>query len=195
MNQIIQYIINFFWKLDNKTFNRLLMGAIATVILIFGILIYTQSKAIRRFKREMVSVNNDRMRTKEILEKNELLKKQQKRAEEILAQDKKFKLKEYIEDLVTQSKLMQNLKADPVTINELEHLRSQGYEEVRMEAELINLNMKQLVDLLHELEQNNRIDIKRLEITKSKKQPTIDVQLTISTLQQKAEASEEFETE
>ncbi len=55
--------------------------------------------------------------------------------------------------------------------------------------------MKQLVDFLNELEQNNRISIKRLEITKSKTGQTIDVQMTISTLQQKIEASEEIGTE
>jgi type II secretory pathway component PulM len=53
--------------------------------------------------------------------------------------------------------------------------------------------MKQLVDLLQELEQNNRIDIKNLDITKSKKQATIDVQIIITTLQQKIETSEETE--
>jgi len=194
MNQIMRPIINFFRQLDNRTFNRMLMVIISGIILIFGTLLYTQLKAVRRYKREMVSINNERMHIKEILEKNELLKKQQKRAKEILAQNKNFFLTEYIENLAKQLKL--NLKAYPITVIDLENLRSQGYEEVRMEAELINLNMKQVVDLLHELEQNNIIDIKRVEITKSKKQPTtIDLALTISTLQQKAEVAEEFETE
>ena len=195
MNHIMQTITNFFWQLDKKRFNQVLIGSISLLTISFGLFLYFQFNTIRRLKRTMVTINVERMQTKELLEKNELLDRQKKRAQEIINQDKNFFLKKYFLEIVNKFSLIKNLKDAPVREISLENLRSQGYEEVRIEAEFINLNMKQLVDFLNELEQNNRISIKRLEITKSKTGQTIDVQMTISTLQQKIEASEEIGTE
>ena len=195
MNSIINQITDFFWNLDKKQFNHIVIGLLAGTTLILGTTIYLQFRRARSFKKEMAVINNNRTSIKEILEKNEQIKMQQKRAEEILAKDKQFKLKEYFETLLNTMQPQPNLKSDPITTKDLENLRAQGYEEVGMDAELVNLNMKQLVDLLSALEQNERIDIKKLEITKSKQQPTIDVMLTIGTLQHKATTAEVFEAE
>jgi len=138
------------------------------------------------------------MQTKEILEQNEILKKQQKEVEELIAQDKQFKyIKQEFLKIIDTLNLKNNLKTDPTPVTkELEHLRSQGYEEVQLDIELTKLNMRQLTELLIELEKNKRINIKRLEIAKSKNEPTVEVQpLVISTIQKKAEATEEAETE
>ena len=156
---------------------------------------YIHITSINSLKKEMIKVNNERMQTKNILEQNELLKKQQKDVEELIAQNKQFKLKDYFEKTLEKLNIKNNMKAPTITTEPLELLRSQGYEEVRMEVELVKLNTKQLTELLSELEENKRIDIKKLEITKSKKEPTIDVQLTITTLQKMATATEEFEME
>ena len=143
----------------------------------------------------MKKVNNERIQTKELLEKNELLKKQQKRVEELIAQDKQFKLKEAVDQILDKLGIKNNLKTSSISPKELENLRSQGFEEIRMEIEIIKINTKQMTDLLNELQQNKRIDIKKLEIKKAKKEPTIDVQLIITTLQKKTEATDELETE
>ncbi len=195
MSQLINQVTDFFWNLDKKNFNQMAIGLLAGVTLILGGTIYGQFRRVKSFKKEMIAVNKNRERIKEILEKNEVIKMQRTRAEEILATDKQFKLKEYIDTLLSKFQLQTNLKSVLITPNDLENLRVQGYEEVRMDLDLINLNMKQLVDLLNELEQKDRIDIKKLEITKSKQQPAIDVVLTISTLQHKVGTPEVFETE
>lgn len=195
MSQLINQVTDFFWNLDKKNFNQIAIGLLAGVTLILGGTIYIQFRRVKSFKKEMIAVNKNRERIKEILVKNEVIKMQRTRAEEILATDKQFKLKEYIDTLLSKLQLQTNLKSVLITPNDLENLRVQGYEEVRMDLDLINLNMKQLVDLLDELEQKDRIDIKKLEITKSKQQPAIDVVLTISTLQHKVGTTEVFETE
>lgn len=196
MSQITNQVTDFFWNLDKKKFNQITIGLLTGTTIILGGIIYLQFRRTSHFKKEMNIINKNRERVKEILEKNELIKMQRARAEEILAQNKQFKLKQYIEDdLLKQLNLGANLKSDPVSINDLENLRAQGYEEVRMVLDLININMKQLIDLLDILEHNNRIVLKKLEITKSKQQPTIDVTLTMSTLQHKAGAAEVFEAE
>ncbi|HBR70533.1 TPA: hypothetical protein DIC20_03550 [Candidatus Dependentiae bacterium] len=198
MNKFISPITNFFFNLDKKNFNHILIGSISGIIILFGLFLYLQFHEVRRLKREMIKVNNERMQTKEILEQNEILKKQQKEVEELIAQDKQFKyIKQEFLKIIDTLNLKNNLKTDPTPVTkELEHLRSQGYEEVQLDIELTKLNMRQLTELLIELEKNKRINIKRLEIAKSKNEPTVEVQpLVISTIQKKAEATEEAETE
>ena len=198
MNKFISPITNFFFNLDEKNFNHILIGSISGIIILFGLFLYLQFHEVRRLKREMIKVNNERMQTKEILEQNEILKKQQKEVEELIAQDKQFKyIKQEFLKIIDTLNLKNNLKTDPTPVTkELEHLRSQGYEEVQLDIELTKLNMRQLTELLIELEKNKRINIKRLEIAKSKNEPTVEVQpLVISTIQKKAEATEEAETE
>ena len=198
MNKFISPITNFFFNLDKKYFNHILIGSISGIIILFGLFLYLQFHEVRRLKREMIKVNNERMQTKEILEQNEILKKQQKEVEELIAQDKQFKyIKQEFLKIIDTLNLKNNLKTDPTPVTkELEHLRSQGYEEVQLDIELTKLNMRQLTELLIELEKNKRINIKRLEIAKSKNEPTVEVQpLVISTIQKKAEATEEAETE
>jgi len=74
-------------------------------------------------------------------------------------------------------------------------LRGQGYQEVAIDAVLDNIDMKQLTELLHDLENKDRIVIKRIEIDKNKQHPTINVSLTISTLELKTGTMEVLETE
>jgi len=195
MIKLLEPITLFFFNLDKKKFSYILFSIIALITLLFGMITYIHITSINSLKKEMIKVNNERMQTKNILEQNELLKKQQKDVEELIAQNKQFKLKDYFEKTLEKLNIKNNMKAPTITTEPLELLRSQGYEEVRMEVELVKLNTKQLTELLSELEENKRIDIKKLEITKSKKEPTIDVQLTITTLQKMATATEEFEME
>jgi beta-lactamase regulating signal transducer with metallopeptidase domain len=58
------------------------------------------------------------------------------------------------------------------------------YRESILKVELSDMNMKQLCELLDELNKNKRINTKELEITKSKTaKRSINVALTIATLE------------
>ena len=58
-----------------------------------------------------------------------------------------------------------------------------GYTEIKLDVGLSGLNMKQLVDLLYKIEQNERVYTKDLKIIKNLKSPTIDVTLVIATFE------------
>lgn len=195
MNQFVKHITDFFWNLDRKQFNQIAIGILSTSLIILVGGLYWQHSKTKRFKADMNAVNNSRTRVKEILEKNELIKIQKQRAEELLNKDTKFLLKEYFQKLTTNLQLQANLKLDVPIIRDLEAMRAEGYEEVLMNAEFSNINMKQLVDLLHELETNELIIIKKIEITKPGLPPTINVALTISTVQHKTGTAQVVEAE
>jgi hypothetical protein len=197
MNPFIGHITDFFWNLDRKQFNQIAIGILSASLIILVGGLYWQHSKTKHFKAEMNAANNSRTRVKEILEKNELVKIQRQRAEELLNKDTKFLLKEYFEKLTNSMQLQTNLKTEPFPIiTNLENVRAENYEEIHIEAEFVNINMKQLVDLLHALEQNERIVIKKLEIIKPRpQQPTIDAALTISTIQHKTGTAQVVEAE
>lgn len=195
MNRPINQIMDFFWNLDKKQFKNLYIILLTSTLTIFGLTIYLQFNRIKTSQKKMVEINNNRQLINKILEENEILKMRKKRGEEIIAKDKDFFLKKYFEDLVDSHQLRSNLKSVQLITNDPENLRAQGYQEVVIDAILENIDMKQFVELLNDLENKDRIVIKKIELDKSKQQPTINVSLTISTLELKTGTVEAFETE
>ena len=66
----------------------------------------------------------------------------------------------------------------------------ENYRRTELSAKFEDMSMRELTELLQEIEQNSRIATSRLEITQSKKKPrTIEVSLTISTLLPKIEST------
>lgn len=189
MIDILKPIEDLIAKLSKKELNRYLLIYLAVIITLAGLLIYWQYSAALALKKKIAYTNTQRNEAREILTQDEEVQQQKNIVDKTLKERKKFKLQHYFEHTINKLGLQNNLKKHDPFVSNLEHLRSQGYSEVRVEASLINLNTKQLVELLDEIEHNTIIYIKYLEITKSGKAPAIDVLLTIATLQlDKAEA-------
>jgi len=168
---------------SKKELQRYLLIYLASIVMLAAILIYWQHSQILALKKKILYTNTQRNEACEILTQDEEVKQQKNIVDKTLKERKQFKLQHYFEHTINKLGLLNNLKKHDPFVSNLEHLRSQGYSEVRVEASLVNLNTKQLVELLDEIERNTIIYIKYLEITKSGKAPVIDVLLTIATLQ------------
>lgn len=193
MNQFVQQAVDFFKHSDKKQTKKVLAASVGAMALIFFGFLYLQYRQTSFFKREMENVNNARLQIKDLLTRYEALKQEQKRGEEILARDKNFKLKDYVNTVVEKVGLKSNFNKDQISSGNPDRAQTQNFEEIKMDAGFNDINTKQLIDLINALEQNERIDIKQIEIIK--KNQGIDVQLVISTLQQKVEAPPAFETD
>lgn len=183
MIDILKPIENLIATLSKKELQRYLMIYLASVMLLAGLLIYWQYSAALALNKKILYTNTQRNEAREILTQDEEVQQQKNIVDKTLKERKKFKLQHYFEHTISKLGLQNNLKKHDPFVSNLEHLRSQGYSEVRVEASLVSLNTKQLVELLDEIERNTIIYIKYLEITKSGKAPVIDVLLTIATLQ------------
>ncbi len=115
------------------------------------------------------------------------VKKQKAIVDEILNENKSFKLLGYFDEITNKLGIDKNVKEKSTSENTLEILTAKGYKEVRVNATFTELNTRQLAELLDEFEKNERIYTKNLEITKSSKTPTIDVEIVIATLQPETE--------
>lgn len=176
-------------NLNSKDFLKYGYIAICVILLFTGLIIYRHFSKINSLKKEIKKVNLARQETQVILSKDVEVKKQKDIVDEIIKKGKNFKLLQYFDSIVQNLGIQQNIKSKNITISDLENLTAQGYSEIKLNAEISNLNMKKLVELLDEFEKNERIYIKSLEITKESEQ-AIEVNLIIATIQPKEEITE-----
>ncbi len=180
LKPINQWISN----LGQTEFNKYLAIYLSSIVVIASLIGYRHYSQMAKLRQKIQYVNNLRLDTKNILSRDEEVKHQKNIVDKVLNERKNsFKLKHYFEDAISRLGLQNNIQKYDAFVSNLEHLRAQGYSEVRVEASLTNLNTKQLVDLLADIEKNSIIYTKYLEINRSNKAPVIDVILTIATLQ------------
>lgn len=192
--KIVDKIFDFIRSLDEKQFLKYTYITIGSIVLVTGLITYRHFSKIDSLKKELNKINIARQEAQIILTKDVEVKRQKAIVDEILEEGKTFYILDYFNSVINQLGLNANIKVAPEpTTSELETLRAQGYLEVRLPIKLTDLNMKQLVDLIEEFEKNERIYTKSLEIIKSPKTPTIDVEIVIATLQPKTELSEAVE--
>lgn len=181
--KFIKKINNIFDALSTNRFYLYSGIFIGIMFLIHGFIIFNHYNSITYFKQQIEDANN--LREEEIqklLTRTEHVRKQQEEFDTLLAQDPNFKLGDYVEKLISELGLNSNIE----TMSKTQTEREEKYREEIRVLKLTNINMQQLAELLEKIENEPRINIKSIEITKSKKKPnTIEVLLTIAALQQK----------
>ena len=138
-------------------------------------------------QRKIGSINSYRSEVLDVLEKASLVHQQKLMVEETLAKNPDFKIAGYFLQLLTKLKIRDKEDgAMDINTTDLE----ENYRKSELNAKFGNMTMKELTELLQEIEKNPRIATDRIDITKSKNKPkTIDVNLTISTLLPKIEST------
>lgn len=184
--KFLEPIKNFINKLDLKTFYiyMIVYGAICFVLCVLIVFYYYSS--ISSLQKKIKNINEDRDAVHEILEKHAIIKQQQTVVEEMLAKDPNFKIAETFGKFLAELNLTdkEDLRRE-INTTDLE----ENYRKTELNAKFKNMTMKELTFLLEKIEQNPRIATNRLEITKIKDKPLIEVSLTISTLLPKIEGA------
>jgi len=171
-------------ELEQKDFYKYLIIVIACVVVLFSAVIFWHYSKVGSLVQRLEEVNEEREdKVRSILERKNVVEQQRKMINSILAKQKDFKIAGYFSELL--GKL--NLTATEQSTSEVE--LSNDYEEVQLTARFVQLKMQKLCELLQEIEQKERVYAKSLEIVRSTKAPkTIEVNLTIATLQPKLKA-------
>jgi hypothetical protein len=179
--KFITKIKDYITEIDIQKMYRFMIIILFIVIIVVGFLFYNYMSRTHEWEKKIKRINQLRTQTRELLEKNEIVKQQKAYVEEILAEDKNFTLKNYFISLVQELQLGSTLTKDP-TVSKPEVIDT-DYAEIKLDASFSNINTKQLSQLLENLENNKRISLKELSITRALKTPSIDVTLVIATLQ------------
>lgn len=173
-------------NLERKEFYRYLGIFLGIFLLLVVAAIFQYTRTINKYRKQISYVNTMRDEVRSILSKHEQIERQRKEVDAILSEEEDFNIVGYIEDIINKLGLGANFKErTPSSIE-----REDNYREDMVKVALVDMNMRQLAELLNEIENNPRIFTTELEIIKSKKTPTIEVNLTIATLHPKAGVTE-----
>ena len=177
---IIERIHSFLNSLERKDFYKYIGAYLVIVFLILSLIIYRYYVHIDTLTTNIEEVNEQRDIVRRMLSSSDRIQKQRTEVDALLAKNEGFKIGGYFEEVLAKF----NLKNNKMT-GENSHIdHKDNYRESILKVRLVDMDMKQLTELLKELEQNKRIFIKELEISTSKKKhKKIDVSLTIATLE------------
>lgn len=145
--------------------------------------------SVKKLKKKISVLNTQRQEAQLLLSTFEQVKQQQASVAAELEKDKSFKIVGYVDSVLGNLNLVPLRASSTQTEQPLEYLPE--YTEIKVVVHFTNMNMKQLTELLHEFEKNERIYTKELEITRSSGQQTIDVTLAVATLQRRTPEVEE----
>lgn len=177
-----------FESITEKQFYRYIAIFLGAVFLLISGVLFYYYRSISSLEEQIYEIDSMRQEVKKVLDKAYHVQQQRAEVDKIIAENQDFKIRDYFNKLLGQYGLTDNLKGE-VRLEIVE--REDNYREVSLHPEFIGLTMKELVELLKEIEENKIIYTKSLDITKSKKiAHTIDVTLTIATLQPKTAAGE-----
>ena len=190
--EIIDKIYTYISNLDEKRFYQYLIGFLCAIGLLMLLIMFQYYRSVSSLKSEIAQINAAREQARTILDKGQIVKKEQREIDAIIAKDENFKIGQYFEDLLAKLGLSNKVDKDSLEVTSPE--REGKYRESVLTAKFSGMTMKELTELLQELEFNRRVFTKGLEITASQKPPnSIDVTLTIATLEPKPKDSTEIE--
>ena len=188
--EIIEKIYTYISDLDEKRFYQYVIGFLCAVGLFMLLIMFQYYRSVSSLKSQIAQINDSREQARTILDKGLIVKKEQQEIDAIIAKDENFKIAGYFEDLL--AKLGLSNKKDSLEVTSPE--REGKYRESVLTAKFSGMTMKELTELLQELELNRRVFTKELEIADSQKTAnSIDVTLTIATLEPKPKDSTEIE--
>ena len=172
--------------LDQKRFYQYVIGMLSIIALLMGLLMFQYYRKMSSLRADAVAINELREQERIILDKAQKIKRDQKEIDAILAQEKNFKIGGYFKDLVAKLGLAQKKSSVEVTTAPQEG----KYQEKNLQAKFTGITMKELTELLQEVELNKRVFIKELDMAK-KPPNSIDVTLIIATLEPKPKEAAE----
>jgi len=178
--EFLTKIRDFIQDLEEKDFYKYLGITAAILIIIIGFMVFRYYRNINYYYERIEEINDLRETdVRNLLTRFEIVKKQREDVDQMLKKEEDFKIRDYFGKLLKKLKLSEYKKEDSVVTKEL----SDKYSNSELAARFVGMNMKQLCELLRELESKERIGITLLEIKRSKKtRAAIDVDITISTL-------------
>lgn len=183
MMKILTNVQTYLNSIEEKRFYQYLIGFGIGILVISAGILFQYYRSARSLKAEINRINEERAEIRTLLSKARIVKKEQKEIDAILAKDENFKIAGYFEDVTAKLGLANKKASDAqVTTSSQEG----KYQESVLQAKFSGMTMKDVAELLQEIELNKRVFTKELDIVVSpKKAGTVDVTLTIATLEPK----------
>lgn len=177
---ILKRVEDFIKNLDEKEFLQYALIFFTGLGLLLSLIFYFHYKIVNKYKTQLTEINKERNKTKEILTNYRLVLQQREKVEDVLAKDKNFFIAQTYNNILKKLNLS-NKQVQAPTRSDGDTIS--GKIEKRLTSNLDGLTMETLTNLLTEIAENERLYPKELSIKKVPGSNTIDVELTIATLE------------
>ncbi len=173
--------------LDEKSWYQYLAITGGLFLIIIGMILFFYYRSINRLENELATLNEQRQETKKILNKAVRVQKERAQVTALLEEDPYFKIQPHVQE--TLEKVGISMQNNVTVAKVVPTPREDNYLENVATYQLSGITMKQLTEFLNEINQNKRLFVKELEISRSKKIPrTIDVDIKIAAMMPKETA-------
>lgn len=171
---------DFINNLDEKEFYKYTFLFLGVFFLIIGLIFYVSYSRIAKYTALLQQLNKERLKTRKILSENRIVIQQESKVEEILARNKNFILRQAYNEILKNVDLTKHQSEEPTTG---QGITISGKIERILISHLDGITMKQLTELLLKIAEEERIYPKELIIKKTPNAKTVDVELTVATLE------------
>jgi hypothetical protein len=180
MPTVLHNFLRFIQNLDTR--KRLISYGIfvGTLLVTISLILFMHYRAMNKLDSQIRSINKERKRALHILQQHYEVLEQQQAVQVILEQEPNFYINQYVMATLQQLGIGQQLTKD---LERSEQDLAIGYKELRLVISLSGLSMQAITQLLYAFEQNKRIWLKELKMSKNVKTGLIDVTLVIATLE------------
>lgn len=167
---------DFIQSLDRRDFLLYSSIYVGLSLLLVGGIVVRHVYLMQEAQSKVKLLQNARRDVQKVLTKfNEV--DQQRKKIDILLKDKSFYIQKYFQGIAQKVNVAQH-SSEKVSKQKVE----EGYLEESLSINLKQVTTKQLCELLQDIEEEQRIFIKFIEITKTSNTRKIDVSMTIATL-------------
>jgi hypothetical protein len=129
---------------------------------------------------EIKKLDEARNSIKGLVEKKNWLESEKKTIDDLLKKDENFRIKEYVISILSKHNLINNLQGDYDTVRA--QPEKPGYNELLMSFELRGLTMKQLVNVLIDMEHDKKILFKEIILRYDENDKKINLVAVVSTI-------------
>ncbi len=176
LDKLREYVRN----LDDRDLYKNIAAFFGVLLLLLAITFYLHYRRVQRYTAQLKTLDSLRGETKKIIASQKAVAAQKEKVDELLAQNKNFRIAESYQTIVQKLGLLPALKdpISPVVGNTISEKT-----EVTVTSHFTGISMKLLTDLLSQVAAIPQLYTKDLVITKGARPQTVDVDITIATLE------------
>jgi len=167
---------DYFYGLNHKEMLRIIGAYFVCFSSLVIFLFFRHVSLLREIELKSKNLNKSRQNIQVVFTEYDNLKNRKVEVDQILMKDKNFYLVKYYQDKIKSSSIMNKTSSSLVV-----QPGPNGYDEESLQISFNQISMKQLCEFLQELQENQRVFVKKLDITKGAAPKKINVSLTIAT--------------
>lgn len=170
---------NFILSHEKSEIYKYIFIYLGALVALFALLVFWHNSSINAAKANYKKINTERIKTKKLLSNYIALQEQQKELNKILEQTKNFRIIEAYNKIINDLKLNKYIPETPEPVEN----KTGNYIERKLPININGITIKQLVELLNEIQKYKRLFTKELTITTTPLKK-INVVLVIATLEE-----------